>query len=60
MKEKYSMKLMIITGLSGAGKSEALKYFEDSGYYCIDNLPARLIPNLIDFFSENNKNTYFY
>ncbi len=55
MKEKYSMKLMIITGLSGAGKSEALKYFEDSGYYCIDNLPARLIPNLIDFFSENNK-----
>ncbi|MDD3520315.1 MAG: RNase adapter RapZ [Actinomycetota bacterium] len=49
------MKLMIITGLSGAGKSEALKYFEDSGYYCIDNLPAHLIPNLIDFFSENNK-----
>ena len=55
MKEKYNMKLMIITGLSGAGKSEALKYFEDSGYYCIDNLPAHLIPNLIDFFSENNK-----
>ncbi|HAX17877.1 MAG TPA: RNase adapter RapZ [Actinobacteria bacterium] len=49
------MKLMIITGLSGAGKSEALKYFEDSGYYCIDNLPAHLIPNLIEFFSENNK-----
>jgi len=55
MKEKYNMKLMIITGLSGAGKSEALKYFEDSGYYCIDNLPAHLIPNLIEFFSENNK-----
>ncbi|HHT79411.1 MAG TPA: RNase adapter RapZ [Actinobacteria bacterium] len=49
------MKLIIITGLSGAGKSEALKYFEDAGYYCIDNLPARLIPNLMDFFSENNK-----
>jgi len=42
---------MVITGLSGAGKSEALKYFEDAGYYCIDNLPARLLLNLVDFFS---------
>ncbi|MHB1253530.1 MAG: RNase adapter RapZ [Candidatus Humimicrobiaceae bacterium] len=49
------MKLMIITGLSGAGKSEALKYFEDSGYYCIDNLPAQLILNLIDSFSDSTK-----
>lgn len=55
MKEKDNMKLIVITGLSGAGKSEALKYFEDSGYYCIDNLPAHLIPNLIDYFSKNNK-----
>ena len=55
MKEKSNIKLIIITGLSGAGKSEALKYFEDSGYYCIDNLPAHLIPNLIEFFSENSK-----
>ena len=55
MKEKQNIKLIIITGLSGAGKSEALKYFEDAGYYCIDNLPAHLIPNLMDFFSENNK-----
>jgi len=30
------IELMILTGLSGAGKSEALGYFEDSGYYCID------------------------
>jgi UPF0042 nucleotide-binding protein len=52
---KYNIKLIIITGLSGAGKSEALKYFEDAGYYCIDNLPSHLILNLIDFFSENNK-----
>lgn len=55
IKEKSNIKLIIITGLSGAGKSEALKYFEDSGYYCIDNLPAHLMPNLIEFFSENNK-----
>jgi len=55
MKEKYKIKLIIITGLSGAGKSEALKYFEDSGYYCIDNLPAQLILSLIDSFSDSNK-----
>jgi len=45
---------LIITGLSGAGKTEALNYFEDAGYYCIDNLPASLLLNLIDFFSEKN------
>ena len=55
MKEKYKIKLIIITGLSGAGKSEALKYFEDSGYYCIDNLPAQLILSLIDSFSDSTK-----
>jgi UPF0042 nucleotide-binding protein len=55
IKEKYKIKLIIITGLSGAGKSEALKYFEDAGYYCIDNLPAQLILNLIDVFSNSSK-----
>jgi len=55
IKNKSSgLELMIITGLSGAGKSEALKYFEDAGYYCIDNLPARLLLNLIDFFSSRD------
>ncbi len=47
-------RLLIITGLSGAGKTEALNYFEDAGFYCIDNLPASLLLNLIDFFSEKN------
>ena len=37
------------------GKSEALKYFEDAGYYCIDNLPTQLILNLIDSFSSSSK-----
>ena len=45
------IELMILTGLSGAGKSEALRYFEDAGYYCIDNLPAHMLVDLIDFFS---------
>ncbi len=52
---KYGIKLIIITGLSGAGKTEALNYFEDAGYYCIDNLPANLLLSIIDFFSAKNK-----
>lgn len=42
------MRLVIVTGMSGAGKNTALKFFEDNGYYCVDNLP---IP-LIDTFAE--------
>lgn len=38
------MQLLIVTGLSGSGKSIALKALEDSGYYCVDNLPATLLP----------------
>ena len=42
------MKLVIISGRSGSGKSTALKVLEDIGFYCIDNLPARLLPALIE------------
>jgi len=42
--------LVILTGLSGSGKSTVLKTFEDLGYYCVDNLPVELIPT----FSELN------
>ncbi len=42
------MQLFLISGLSGSGKSVALKVLEDSGYYCVDNLPAELLPILID------------
>ena len=40
------MKLLIISGRSGSGKSTALNMLEDHGYYCIDNLPASLLPGL--------------
>ncbi len=53
---KDKIKIVIITGLSGAGKTEALKYFEDAGYYCIDNLPVSLLLNLIDYFSIEDRN----
>ncbi len=42
------MQLIIITGLSGAGKSQAINCLEDLGYYCIDNLPPALIKNFVD------------
>lgn len=42
------MEVVIITGLSGAGKTKAADWFEDKGYYCIDNMPPALIKNFID------------
>ena len=39
--------LVIVSGLSGSGKSVALKTFEDLGYYCVDNLPVDLLPELV-------------
>ena len=42
------LKLVVITGLSGAGKSHALKCFEDVGYFCIDNLPPALLPTFVE------------
>lgn len=41
------MQLTLISGLSGSGKSIALKLLEDTGYYCVDNLPATLLPQLV-------------
>lgn len=55
-KVKNKMKIFIITGLSGAGKTETLRNFEDAGYYCIDNLPALQLLNLIDYFSMRDRN----
>jgi UPF0042 nucleotide-binding protein len=45
-------RVFIITGMSGAGKSQALKCFEDFGFYCIDNLPVKLIPALSDLIKK--------
>ena len=42
------MQLVLISGLSGSGKSVALKVLEDSGYYCVDNLPVGLVMPLLD------------
>lgn len=45
--------LVIITGLSGAGKSAAMATFEDAGYFCVDNLPPEMIASLIALFNHS-------
>ncbi len=48
------MRFVIITGMSGSGKSTALKMLEDAGYYCVDNLPVFLIEKFVDLLSMPN------
>ncbi len=57
MSDRDTMQVVLITGLSGAGKSHALNCFEDLGYYCVDNMPPTLLPKFTDLFlqSENKK-----
>ena len=45
------MRFVIVTGMSGAGKSTALKMLEDMGYFCVDNLPVPLIPKLAELLA---------
>jgi len=47
------MTLLIITGMSGAGKSLCVKYFEDIGYFCVDNLPPSLIPKFTEVILQS-------
>jgi RNase adapter protein RapZ len=47
-------RIVVITGLSGAGKSNALQAFEDAGYFCIDNLPPRMIPAVMETAAQGN------
>jgi UPF0042 nucleotide-binding protein len=46
------LNLVIVSGLSGSGKSHALKAFEDAGYFCIDNLPPALIPTFVELCDQ--------
>ena len=46
------LNLVIVSGLSGSGKSHALKAFEDAGYFCIDNLPPALIPTFVELCNQ--------
>ena len=48
------MKLVIVTGMSGAGKTVALKMFEDLGFYCVDNMPVLLMEKFVDLLREHD------
>ena len=50
---KHSKELVIVTGISGAGKASALKAFEDLGYHCCDNLPLELLPDFAKLVSNS-------
>ena len=50
------IQLIIITGMSGAGKTTASHFFEDAGYFCMDNVPPALLPKFIQICLESNGN----
>jgi len=49
------LEFLVITGMSGAGKSQAMKVMEDMGYYCMDNLPPQLLPKFAELCYESKK-----
>ena len=49
----YPKKLLIITGLSGSGKSSVLHLLEDLGFFAVDNLPAGMLPELMEMLSQH-------
>lgn len=53
-----ALTIVILTGLSGSGKSTALRVFEDLGFFCVDGLPVSLVPKLIGLFEEKGGQRY--
>ncbi|MEK7858501.1 MAG: RNase adapter RapZ [Elusimicrobiota bacterium] len=53
MSRSRARKIFVITGISGAGKSQALKAFEDFGYFCVDNLPISLMDHFADMLVKS-------
>lgn len=49
------MRIIVITGMSGSGKSTAVRALEDEGFYCIDNLPVRLFKSFIDLIDKSSE-----
>lgn len=49
---KQGMRLVIVTGMSGAGKTQAIKYLEDLSFFCVDNLPPALMPKMAELYVQ--------
>lgn len=47
------MEILLVTGVSGGGKSQAVKFLEDIGFFCMDNIPIVLLPKIYDLFNES-------
>ena len=47
--------LVVLTGVSGAGKSTAMKFLEDVGFYCIDNMPPELMATFVSILSKGDE-----
>jgi len=53
-RQATDIQFLIITGLSGAGKSNAMKVFEDLGFFCVDNLPPALVPKFAELCLQSD------
>lgn len=53
--QQYTHELVIITGMSGAGKTVAVQVFEDLGYFCVDNIPPELLPTFLSLMKNSEK-----
>lgn len=61
--EMSKSELLVVTGLSGAGKSVVIQCLEDIGYFCVDNLPPILLPKFVELMEQGNpscKSSYCY
>lgn len=53
-----TLRIVIVTGLSGSGKSTAIKAFEDLGYFCVDNLPVLMLPDFLKLREESSEDLW--
>ena len=49
------MRFVIVTGMSGAGRSSAMRILEDDGYFCVDNLPVSLLPTFMELTKNSSE-----
>jgi UPF0042 nucleotide-binding protein len=55
---KRTLRIVVVTGLSGSGKSTAIKAFEDLGFFCVDNLPVLLLPDFLKLREESSQDLW--
>ena len=56
--DQRGLRVVVVTGLSGSGKSTAIKAFEDLDYFCVDNLPVALLPDFLNLRKESSEDLW--